>query len=59
MADETEKPKGRGRPKVEEPRAAVSTWLPANEHDRLIQLANKHETSVSALVRHLLKLRLP
>lgn len=49
----------RGRPRVEEPRASVSTWLPAGAHDRLIELAKREEQSISATVRRLLILRLP
>lgn len=48
----------RGRPRVEEQRSTVSTWLPASQHDRLIRLANQQEKSVSALVRSLLLLRI-
>jgi hypothetical protein len=58
MAD-TKEPRQRGRPKVDEPRASVSTWLPASEHDRLIKLAQKHEQSISSMVRSLLMLKLP
>jgi len=50
--------KSRGRPRVEEPRRAFSIWLPANQHDRLIELANQREQSVSKTVRQLLILRL-
>lgn len=52
-------PRGRGRPRVEEPRSTVSTWLPARTHDQLIRLARQHEQSISATVRQLLILRLP
>jgi len=48
----------RGRPKSSEPSNTVSTWLPAAEHDKLIKLANKQETSVSSLVRQLLAYKL-
>lgn len=47
----------RGRPRVEE-HSTVSTWLPSRYHDRLIQLANQQDKSVSAMVRSLLILRL-
>jgi len=47
-----------GRPRADEPRATVSTWMPASAHDRLIQLAKEHEVSVSALVKSLLLLQL-
>jgi hypothetical protein len=50
--------KPRGRPRVEEPGTSVSTWLRPGEHDKLIQLANKHDTTISALVRQLLILKL-
>jgi hypothetical protein len=48
----------RGRPRNREPSSTVSTWLPAGAHDKLIQLAQEQETSISALVRSLLMLRL-
>lgn len=53
---ETRRP---GRPRVAEPRSTVSTWLPASVHDQLIQVAQAREMPVSALVRHLIILRLP
>jgi hypothetical protein len=52
-------PRKPGRPPVAEPGSSVSTWLRQSEHDRLIRLAHEHETTVSSLVRQLLKLRLP
>jgi hypothetical protein len=51
-------PRPRGRPPVEEKGTSVSTWLRPSEHDKLIKLAHKHETSISSLVRQLLTLRL-
>lgn len=48
----------RGRPRVAESRASVSTWLPAGAHDRLIELAKREERSISSMVRQLLILRL-
>lgn len=48
----------RGRPRVEEPRASVSTWLPASYHDRLIKMANNRNESVSSLVKSMLMLQL-
>lgn len=51
-------PRPRGRPRVDEPRSTVSTWLPAHAHDRLIELAKRNEQSISATVRQLLILRL-
>jgi cytidylate kinase len=36
----------------------MTVWLRADEHDRLIRLAQKHDTSVSAVARHLLTRRL-
>lgn len=40
-----------GRPRVQTPRTAVSTWIAAPDHDRLIRIANARGVSVSALVR--------
>ncbi len=51
-------PRPRGRPRLDEPRASVSVWLPANAHDRLIRLAQRQEQSISATIRQLLILRL-
>lgn len=51
--------RGRGRPRVNESRASVSTWLPATAHDRLIELAKREEQSISATIRQLLILQLP
>ena len=51
-------PPRRGRPPADQPGSTVCTWLPASYHDRLIQLANQREQSVSSLVRSLLILRL-
>lgn len=48
----------RGRPRNAEPSSSVSTWLPAGAHDKLIRLANREETSISALVRRLVLVRL-
>jgi len=47
----------RGRPRNAEPSSSVSTWLPSRTHDSLIRLAREEETSVSALVRRLVLLR--
>ena len=48
-------PRGRGRPRVEEPRdSSLSVWLRPSEHDRLVRLAAKNDVSVSAVVRALL-----
>lgn len=56
---EAQTPKQRGRPPVADPKSPVTTWLRQSEHDRLIRLAEKRETSVSSLVRSLLILKLP
>lgn len=34
------------------------TWVPVSTHDRLVALANKHEISVSQLVRQLIVLKI-
>lgn len=46
---ETRRP--RGRPRVDEPMALVSTRLPVRDYDRLIRLAQKQEMSVADLLR--------
>lgn len=46
-------PRRRGRPRVEEPRASVSTWMRAKDHDFLVRLADERSISVSAVVRQI------
>jgi len=51
--------KPRGRPKVDDPvGTSVTTWLRHGDHDRLLALAKRHEKTISALVRELLKLQI-
>ena len=47
----------RGRPRmpIPKPGASVATWLEPAEHDKLIQAAKSRETSISALLRALIK----
>jgi len=52
-------PRRPGRPRAHEPHSSVTAWLSTREHDRLIQLAKAQQTSVSSVVRQLLRLRLP
>ena len=54
-----DEPIHRGRPRNAEPSTAVSTWLSAGTHDKLIRLANREDTSISALLRRLVLARLP
>lgn len=49
----------RGRPRAVVPSTAVSTWLEAPYHDRLIAAAKRERTSLSSLIRELLILRIP
>ncbi len=58
MTQKKDEPNRGGRPRVLESRASVSVWLPASAHDRLIQLANKQDQSISATIRQLLAVRL-
>lgn len=63
MADEPQQmmviaPRRRGRPRVQEPRTTVCTWMEARHYDQIVRMANQQEKSVSALVRDLLVLRL-
>jgi predicted HicB family RNase H-like nuclease len=48
-------PRRPGRPRAKEPRTSVSAWIPASEHDRLIELAKAKEMSLSAFVRKVLR----
>lgn len=60
MAQTTDTPKGRGRPKAAEPRKVpVTTWVRPSEYDTLVKMANKRDENLSTLIRSLLKLRLP
>jgi hypothetical protein len=53
------KPRGRPRLAAHQPvKSSVTTWLRAEDHDRLILQAKSEAKSVSALVRDLLKLRI-
>lgn len=47
-----------GRPRAAEPGERLCVWLRVSDYDRLVQLANRHEMSVSALVRSLLLVEL-
>jgi hypothetical protein len=47
-----------GRPKADEPKTSVSTWIPTHEYDRLLEIANNREKSVSDTVRQILRQRL-
>lgn len=66
MSDETSRvgqvgdspTRGRGRPRVAEPGAGVSTWLSASQYDKLIRIAQAQDKTVSSLVREVLILRL-
>lgn len=51
-------PKG-GRPKASEPGSAVTVWLRQSDHDRLIQLAKRADTSVSSVASQLIKKGFP
>ena len=42
-----------GRPRAQVPRSAVTTWLPAPEHDKLVRAASRRGVSVSAVLRGL------
>lgn len=44
----------RGRPRAEEPKSRVSTWLPIDAHDKLIAFSKQQRKSVSELVRDIL-----
>jgi hypothetical protein len=54
----TRDPRKGGRPKVDEPGTRLSTYVRNSDYDRLVRLALKHDRTVAALVRDLLKLKL-
>lgn len=47
--------RGRGRPASTEPKSVLSAYVPVSFHDRLTQLALKHDVSVSAVVCQVLQ----
>lgn len=51
-------PRGRGRPRVSEPKLTVCTWMEAKHYDQLCRIANQREQSVSSLVKDFLLLQL-
>jgi hypothetical protein len=56
MADEEKAPevsraRRGGRPKAQAPLGSLTIWVPAQLHDRLIQVAGRNGDSVSGLVR--------
>lgn len=52
MSDDRRKP---GRPKAEEPKTLVSAWVPTADADRLIQMAQDKEQSVSRTMGQILR----
>ncbi len=48
-----------GRPRVDEPMAALSTWIPASLHDSYIKTASDRDESISQLVKQALVIALP
>lgn len=48
----------RGRPRVDEPMERVSTRLPVKDYDKLAKFASVKGTSVAAIVRRLLRVRI-
>jgi hypothetical protein len=51
VSDDTPPPNRRpGRPRVADRGAAVTTWIPAALHDRLIREARRRDVSVSRVV---------
>lgn len=48
----------RGRPRGDANSGTICTWLPASEHDRLIEKAKREDKSVSAVVREAVRISL-
>lgn len=47
-----------GRPRSTEPSTKLLSWVPVSEYDEIAKIALKHDTSVSAVARTLLRLGL-
>lgn len=47
-------PRNRGRPRSPEPGSHLTAWVPQSYHDRISQMAIKHDVSVSKVVCRLL-----
>lgn len=58
MAETTNPPRGRGRPRAEEPHTSLSVWMKSRDYDRIVKLAQQQEKSLSAAARDLLIVRL-
>jgi len=52
-------PRGRGRPRLDDPMVPVSTRLPSEANERLLRLSYEQRRPVSSVVRSLLMMRLP
>lgn len=48
-----------GRPAFAEPHTTVTAYIPVSQYNRLVELANQRDQSVSAMVKQLLVFRLP
>ena len=55
MATLRDAPRKSGRPKVQEPRTSLSTWLAVSDYDLLVKRANAREKKLSAHVRDILR----
>jgi hypothetical protein len=51
-------PKPRGRPRVAEPGATLTTYVRSSDYDRLLRLATLQRKSLASLVRDLLRLKI-
>ena len=47
--------RGPGRPRHDEPKFAVTTWIPQRDHERLMRIARECDCSVSAVIRQVLR----
>lgn len=48
----------RGRPRLAEPGAKLTTYVRISDYDRLVRLATQSDKSLSGLIRDLLRLKL-
>ena len=58
MADEPHPKRPRGRPRVLDAGSSLTVWVRGSTHDAIVRVAEKHQVSVSTVVRRVLERRL-
>ncbi len=59
VTDDVKQESKGGRPAFGEPHTTVTAYIPVRQYDRLVELANQRDQSVSSLVKQLLVMRIP